>query len=601
MCRAQAHRGPDGSGYWLADGQPLGFGHRRLSIIDLSTGGHQPMATLNGETVISFNGEIYNYQELTNQLKQLGHHFRSHSDTEVVLASIEQWGLKGALSRFVGMFAFALWSETTQSVSLVRDRLGVKPLYYSIQGSQWAFASEMKALRRASFLDFRISRESLSHYMRYGYTPGPESIYEHVQKVPPGSIVTLTLTGKAPEVSTYWSAVDAATRGVQSPLSDDPNVWMEEFSALVDDSVRLRMVADVPVGAFLSGGIDSSTVVALMRRHSNQPIRTYTIGFHEGDFNEAQYAANVARHLGTDHHELFVTEQDLLQGMDDIARTCDEPFSDISILPTMLVSRLAARDLKVVLSGDGGDELFCGYAHYSRVAVAQRLSSALSNPLSRLIGRHLQTFGHGAGKIPRFGGVLAAASHDAVCRAVISRWQLPSQIVLGGSDGTGEEWPNGIAPFPSEVRNFMMARDMRYYLPDDILHKVDRSSMSASLEAREPLLDHRLVEFAWRIPLSLKIRNGVSKWPLRQVLSKHVPSELFDRPKKGFAVPISRWLRGALRDWASEALTSSVTREHFDARRVAQLWDEHLSGRFDRGYYLWDVIAFGKWLNSVDA
>ena len=600
MSTAQDHRGPDGVGSWLAEGYPLGFAHRRLSIIDLSSGGAQPMMSPNRRWVISFNGEIYNYQGLTTELRKLGHAFRSNSDTEVILAAIEQWGLHEALSRFIGMFAFALWDGESQRVYLVRDRVGVKPLYYSAQNGNWAFASEMKALRQATFLNLRISRDNLSLYMRYGYIPAPQTIFEGVYKVPPGCIVTLTLNGEAPTTTEYWSVVDAATKGLSTPLSTSPDDWMDEFATLLDDSVRLRMVADVPVAAFLSGGIDSSTVVALMRQHSSQPIRTYTIGFHDGDFNEAGYAANVARHLGTQHQELFVTEQDLLHGMEDIARTCDEPFSDISILPTLFVSRLAARDLKVVLSGDGGDELFCGYGHYSRVALAQRYSSLLGNPVSRLIGRQLEQFGHGAGKIPRIGGILAAKTHDAVCRAVISRWQSPSRIVRNGSDGTGETWPTSTPPFADDVRNYMMARDMRYYLPDDILHKVDRASMAASLEAREPLLDHRLIEFAWRIPLSIKVRDGVTKWPLRQVLARHVPVELFDRPKKGFAVPISRWLRGALREWASEALGSATTAEYFDAKRVDKLWQEHLSGRFDRGYYLWDVILFDKWMKSLD-
>ncbi len=595
MLDALRHRGPDGEGTWVHSGMPLGFAHRRLSIIDLSPAGQQPMMSASRRLVICLNGEIYNYAVLRDELVLLGHGFRGHSDTEVLLAGIEQWGLEAALHRCIGMFAFALWDSSENAVFLVRDRIGIKPLYFTQQGQSFAFASELQALRRARGFQWVIDRQAVSQFFRYGYIPGPLCIFTNVRKVLPGSIVRLDLRGEQPAVTQYWDAARVAAEGQQHPSTARPDEVVAELEALLTDAVRLHMVADVPVGAFLSGGIDSSTVVALMRAHTSRKIQTFTIGFREKDFDEAGHARDIARHLDTDHHELYVTQLDLLKSIDRIIGTMDEPFADISILPTLLVSELAARSVKVVLSGDGGDELFFGYGHYQRGLQAQRLRGRLPRSVGRFIGRTLRHFNGGGGRVARLGGVLAAESLEAVYAAVVSRWQMPSSIVPGGNDRPWPDPTQHLTEFPEDLSNFMMLRDLRTYLVDDVLHKVDRASMAVSIEARVPILDHRVAEFAWRLPLECKCFNGVTKWPLRQVLAKHVPPRLFERPKQGFGVPISAWLRGDLRVWAEDLLNDSSVGKHLDPNRVRQLWREHQSGRIDRGVYLWDVLSFLSW------
>lgn len=589
------HRGPDGEGVWVHPGKPMGFAHRRLSIIDLSPAGQQPMASASGRLVICFNGEIYNYAVLRDELVLLGHGFRGHSDTEVLLAAIEQWGLEVSLHRCIGMFAFALWDSRENAVFLVRDRIGIKPLYFTQQGQSFAFASELKALRRARGFRWAIDRQALSLFFRYGYIPGPLCIFSNVRKVLPGSIVRLDLQGKQPVVKRYWDAARVAAEGQQHPSAASPDEAVAQLESLLTDAVRLHMVADVPVGAFLSGGIDSSTVVALMRAHTSRKIQTFTIGFREENFDEAGHARVIARHLGTDHHEIYVTQVDLLKSVDRIIGAMDEPFADISILPTLLVSELAARSVKVVLSGDGGDELLFGYGHYQRGVQAQRFRCRLPRSVGWILGRTLRHFNDGGGRLARLGGVLAAESLDAVYAAVVSRWQTPSSLVRCGVDQLWPDPAQRLTEFPEDLPNFMMLRDLRTYLVDDVLHKVDRASMAVSIEARVPLLDHRVAEFAWQLPLDAKWRNGVTKWPLRQVLAKHVPPALFERPKQGFGVPISVWLRAGLRSWAEDLLNDPAASEYLHADRARQLWREHLSGRFDRGVYLWDVLSFLSW------
>ena len=595
MADAERHRGPDGSGIWLHPQLPLGFAHRRLSIIDLSDAGRQPMTSASGRLVACFNGEIYNYAELRTELGKLGHTFRGHSDTEVLLASIEQWGLEPALQRFIGMFAFALWDAAANAVFLVRDRIGIKPLYYIRQGTSWAFASELRSLRRAVPFHFRICRTALSLYARFGYIPGPHGIFEDVRKVTPGSIIRLDCTGSEPTLTRYWDAAAIAVSGQAQPSTASPEETVEQLDALLNDAVRLHMVADVPVGAFLSGGIDSSTVVALMRAHTSRRVQTFTIGFEEKDFDEAGYAREIARHLGTDHHELYLSAGDLLAGIDRIIGTIDEPFADISILPTLMVSQLAAGSVKVVLSGDGGDELFFGYGHYQQTLRALRVRDRVPAILRGPAGQLLQRVNGGAGPVARLGGVLAAPDLQSACAAVVSRWQTPSSLVRNGTDNPWPDPLQHLPQFPGDSRNLLMLRDLRTYLVDDILHKVDRASMAVSIEARVPLLDHRVVEFAWRLPPDRKVVNGIAKWPLKQVLARQVPAALFDRPKRGFAVPISRWLRTDLREWGEAVLQDPAADEYLDVGRVRSLWREHQSGRFDRGSYLWDVLAFLAW------
>jgi asparagine synthase (glutamine-hydrolysing) len=595
------HRGPDGGGFWFHPSQALGFTHRRLSIIDLSSAGQQPMMSATGQFVISFNGEIYNYAGLQAELAQQGHAFRGHSDTEVLLAAIEQWGLEPALERCIGMFAFALWDAKENAVFLVRDRIGIKPLYFIQQGPRFAFASELKALRRARGFDWAIDREALSQFFRYGYIPAPFSIFTNVHKVLPGSVVRLSLAGEQPLVTRYWDLAGIATKGQERLSTASPGEVASELETLLTDSVRLHMVADVPVGAFLSGGIDSSTAVALMRANTMRKVQTFTIGFHEKDFDEASHARAIASYLDCDHHELYVGQADLLKAIDRIVGTIDEPFGDISILPTLLVSELAAGTVKVVLSGDGGDELFFGYDHYQRGLQSWRLREGVPRAVGRLIGRDLRRCNGGAGRIARLGGVLAAEGSEALYAAVASRWQTPSSLVRGGVDPPWPDPAQRLAAFADDLPNFMMLRDLRSYLVDDVLTKVDRASMAVSIEARVPLLDHRVVEFAWSLPLDRKWVNGITKWPLRQVLAKHVPPALFERPKQGFAVPISAWLRGGLRSWAADLLDDPSVGNYLDASRVRKLWREHLSGRLDRGVYLWDVLSFLSWQKNSRA
>lgn len=598
MASSISHRGPDAEGFWFDSAYNAAFGHRRLSIVDLSPTGSQPMASASGRYITCFNGEIYNFQTIRSELESLGAHFRGHSDTEVLLEAIERWDLETALSRFIGMFAFALWDTQTKTLSLVRDRLGKKPLYFIADDSGWAFASELKALVASGAFPLRVSSEALSLYMRYGYIPSPLSIYEGVKKVEPGTIVTLTQNGTHPTITRYWDVNAAALKGLENPSQSTMEELCDELDDLLADSVRLRMIADVPLGAFLSGGIDSSSIVAMMRKHHTGTINTYTIGFNELAFNEAIYAREVAAHFGTEHHELYVTERDLLKQVTRIAQIVDEPMADISIFPTLAVSELAGTSVKVVLSGDGGDELFCGYSHYQRIQTAENYLNRLPRALTRSLARPLLKINGSGGKLPRAAAIGCARNQEELCRAIISQWQCPSEIVHGGVDA--DRWlripKNSL--LHGDIRNYMMLRDMQRYMVDDILHKVDRASMAASIEARAPLLDHRIVEFAWRIPLSKKIQNGTGKLPLRAVLDRYLPRELYDRPKKGFAVPISAWLRGELRDWASALIEAPHCQDYFDQQYFRQLWQQHLSERHDRGAYLWNALLFLQWFSE---
>jgi asparagine synthase (glutamine-hydrolysing) len=593
MNRVLVHRGPDGEGTWVHSDGALGFAHRRLSIIDLSPTGAQPMQSASGHLVISFNGEIYNYAELRAELQH--HNFRGHSDTEVLLVGIETWGLEEMLARCIGMFAFALWDARSRAVYLVRDRVGIKPLYFTHQGGRFAFGSELKALRCVPGLTWEIDRNALSQFFRFGYVPAPLSIFSKVQTVLPGSIVRLNLAADRPVTSRYWDAAHLAGSMQREQLPDRSEEIAERFETLLMDAVRLHMVADVPVGAFLSGGVDSSAVVALMRAHTTRRIHTFTIGFREAAFDESHHARAVAQHLGTQHHEVYVCEDDLLRSMNRIVDLLDEPFADISILPTLLVSELASGFVKVVLSGDGGDEMFFGYERYQRTLRAAHVLGRVPEPFARVLGKTLRRFNGGLGRASRLGGLLAAEDPDAFYAAMVSRCQTPSALVRGGVDLAWPDEAQKLMQFPVDLANHMMLRDLRTYLVDDVLRKVDRASMAVSLEARVPLLDHRVAEFALALPLALKWTAGATKWPLRQVLAKYVPTTLFERPKQGFAVPISSWLRRGLRSWAEDLLNDPQLDAHLDGNRVKRLWQEHLSGRFDRGFYVWDVLCFLSW------
>lgn len=621
MVQTLHHRGPDDSGVWSDAKAGIALGHRRLSILDLSPEGHQPMTSVCGRYVISFNGEIYNFKALRSELESLGFCFRGHSDTEVMLACISEWGLTSAVTRFNGMFAFALWDRLGRKLHLVRDRLGEKPLYYGWMGKSFVFASELKALRAHHLFVGDVSRDALTSYLRHNYIPAPYSIYQNVWKVQPGMIATIDpAAGVAPPVfECYWSARDAAERGVASAFSGSVDEAVTVLDDLLRDAVRLRMEADVPLGAFLSGGIDSSTIVSLMQAQSMRPVQTFTVGFYEDSYNEAHNAKAVAQHLGTQHTELYVRPEEAMAIIPLLPTLYDEPFADSSQIPTFLISQLARRDVTVSLSGDGGDELFAGYERYflgrniwNKIGWMPRGLKALAACSMRSLSaqswehvfRHLPGLskalrmrnpGH---KLHALAEMLTVKSRELVYLNMLSQWRSPASLVLDGSEpptvlSDHIQWAN----LPDFTQS-MMYLDMMTYLPDDILVKVDRATMGVSLEARVPFLDHRVVEFAWRLPVPMNVRHNQGKRLLRQVLHRYVPKALVERPKMGFGVPIDVWLRGPLREWAENLLDEKRLRDEgfFTPKPIRQAWDEHVSGAHDWQHRLWVILMFQAWL-----
>ena len=618
MGNAMIHRGPDDHGEWIDRGAGIALAHRRLSIVDLSPEGHQPMRSASGRYEIVFNGEVFNFQELRADLP--GQRWRGHSDTEVMLAAFEHWGVEASVKRFVGMFAFALWDSRDRALYLCRDRLGIKPLYYVWCNRNFIFGSELKSLCAHPDCDPVIDRNSVALLMRHNYIPHPYSIYVDVKKLPPGTILKVTGTQTPSEPQAYWTARAAAEQGQRNPFPDDPAAAIEKLDFLLREAVRLRMLADVPVGAFLSGGVDSSTVVALMQSMSARPVRTFSIGFREDKFNEAHHARAVAEHLGTSHTELYVSPEEALSIVPELPRYYDEPFADSSQIPTYLVSQLARKSVTVSLSGDGGDELFAGYPRYkltlniwsaiNRVPLRPRrvasralrmLSPAMWETIYRftspLLPRRFRTKRPGE-QILRLADLLSVGSQEGLYRSVLSHWQDPGQLVLGSDEYPTVLTNRGRQANLRDPVHRMMFVDQVSYLPDDILTKVDRASMACSLEARVPILDHRVVEFAWSLPLSLCIREGKEKWLLRQVLDKYVPSRLIERPKMGFAVPLGEWMRGPLRGWCEELLSPSRLRDDgiFDVDMVTRAWREHITGKRNWHYHLWNVLMFQSWL-----
>lgn len=627
MTERLRHRGPDDSDIWLHEEAGIGLGHRRLSILDLSAAGHQPMHSACGRYVVTYNGEIYNFRSLRQQLEGLGQKFRGHSDTEVLLAAVSQWGLQKALVSFNGMFAFALWDRETQTLHLCRDRIGEKPLYYGWMGKTLLFASELKALLAHPACKKEVDRNALALYLRHNYVPTPYSIYKGILKLAAGTVLTIGATrvdseASAPTPVAYWSAKDAAEQGAREGFTGSEHEAAAHLESLLRDAVGLRMVADVPLGAFLSGGIDSSTVVALMQAQSEQPVNTFTIGFHEGVYDEARYAAAVAKHLGTAHTELYVTPAQAQGVIPRLPSLYDEPFSDSSQIPTFLISELARKHVTVALSGDGGDELFGGYTRYLwaqeiwegirwmpsalRTAAAWALTMASADAWSRglyavrgIMPRALRVQ-HAGDKLHKVAEVLSVEDYGALYHGLVSHWNAPASVVRGAVEPVTMLTDRSRWARVADFRQQMMFLDTVTYLPDDILVKVDRASMGVGLEARVPLLDHRLVEFSARLPLSMKIRDGRGKQVLRRVLEKYVPLELVDRPKMGFGVPIDTWLRGPLRDWAEELLDERRLEKEgfFSIAPIRQKWTEHLSGRRNWQYHLWDVLMFQAWLNE---
>lgn len=616
MGDALAHRGPDGHGEWLDEGAGIALAHRRLSIVDLSPAGRQPMVSADGRWVVVFNGEIYNHLQLRHQLEAANRApaWRGHSDTETLLAAVAAWGLVTALQRAVGMFAIALWDRQLRSLTLARDRLGEKPLYYGVQSGVLLFGSELKALRAHPAFDGGIDTGALSLLLRHGYVPAPWSIHRGIRKLLPGTLLTLSRPGDADaEPTTYWSVQEQALAGAREPLSLSDTEAVETLDRLLRQSIEGQRVADVPLGAFLSGGIDSSTTVAVMQALSSQPVRTFTIALPDAALDESAHARAVARHLGTQHTELMVTAQEAQQVIPKLPGLYCEPFADASQIPTFLVSQLARKDVTVALSGDAGDELFCGYDRYhwaqrvAAVPLALRRScgtvlqalpaevwSTLLAPVSPWLPRELRE-GDRADRLRKLVSVLGARQNDDVYRQMVSFWPEGMSPVVGACEPL-TAFTEPVPPLRAFASR-MMLLDMRSYLPDDILVKVDRAAMAASLETRVPLLDHRIVEFALRLPLQQKLRGGQGKWVLRQVLDRYVPRALVERPKLGFGIPIHAWLRGPLRGWAEDLLDESRLRQAglLDPTPVHRLWREHMAGRNDWGYRLWPMLMFEAW------
>jgi asparagine synthase (glutamine-hydrolysing) len=622
MARSIRHRGPDHSAIWLDCESKVGFAHNRLAIIDISPAGNQPMHSHSGRYVIVYNGEIYNHQELRKQLEAEAQapNWAGHSDTETLLAAIEAWGLRRALEQSVGMFALALWDRRERELILARDRIGEKPLYYGRQSAAgpFLFGSELKALAQHPQFEADIDREALALYTRFSHIPTPYSIYRGISKLRPGCFLTLSEGGDEPLIQEYWSAQAVAEAGAANRLQASPEECTDQLEELLTRAVGQQMIADVPLGAFLSGGIDSSTVVALMQKQSSRPVKTFSIGFQEERYNEAIYAKAVARHLGTDHTELYVTSEEAMAVLPRLPSMYDEPFADSSQIPTYLVSALARQHVTVSLSGDAGDELFGGYSRYGLASALWRRLRVIPRPLRSLAAAalgslppalwnaaaaalpelaHIRDAG---AKIQQRAPLFASGSVMELYGGIVSQWPEPNALVLGAT-----EPPSLASGATRPLRNLnpveqMMAADTVTYLPNDILVKLDRASMAVSLETRVPLLDHRVVEFAWRVPFEYKVRGGQTKWLLRQVLHRHVPRELIERPKMGFGVPIAEWLKDPLRDWAEALLSESRLKDEGYLRPdpIRRMWQAHLAGSVGGDARLWTVLMFESWLDE---
>lgn len=624
MTTSVIHRGPDSEGHWWDEDASVALGHRRLAVVDVSEAGFQPMLSVEGRYVIVFNGEIYNHLDIRKEMERaaLAPPWRGHSDTETLLAGFEVWGIPATLTRCQGMFAFAVWDKTSRTLTLGRDRLGEKPLYYGWQDNTFLFGSEIKALKAHPAFKASIDRNAVSCLMRFNAIPAPYSVYQGIFKLSPGTLLEVSATNRHSAPVSFWSANAVVLRGIQNPFRGSAKDAAFHLESLLTGSIGQQMIADVPLGAFLSGGVDSSTVVALMQAQSSRPVRTFTIGFHEQGYDEAIHAKAISRHLGTEHTELYVSAQQAMDVIPQLPAMYCEPFSDSSQIPTFLVSQLARQQVTVSLSGDGGDELFGGYSRYGlgdrlwrklshvpqgmRCWIAHCLLSVPAHHWDAIL-RKMSPFlpsvlrgGSPGDRMHKGAAVMGLGSPAELYAALVSHWSPAEQLVLGATELPTVLNDSNKQPRTDNTIHQMMAMDMVTYLPDDVLTKVDRAAMAVSLETRVPFLDHRIVEFAWSLPLNYKIRDGVGKWPLREVLHKYVPRELIDRPKMGFGVPIGSWLRGPLRAWAEDLLDETrLQREgFFNPVPIRRKWAEHLSGERNWQYHLWDVLMFQAWLEA---
>jgi len=615
------HRGPNDSGCWNNPSEGIALGHRRLSILDLSDAGHQPMESSNGRYVIAFNGEIYNHLQIRSDIEKNNGNisWRGHSDTETILSAFETFGIQESLEKFVGMFAFSLWDKKNKILTLARDRLGEKPMYYGWQnianGRVFLFGSELKALKSFPDIDLRVDRGSLSLFLKHAYVPNPYSIYENIFSLEPGQFLQVSLTNKMTKIVNYWEASEIIKKGSFEEYKGTPKEAVKDLKNLLRHTIKSQMISDVPLGAFLSGGIDSSTVVSIMQEQADIPVKTFTIGFNEKGFDEAKYAKSIANHLGTDHTELYINANDAIKVIPDMHSIYCEPFADSTQIPNFIVSRLANNDVTVALSGDGGDELFGGYSRYNHIdniwkkinyfplSTRNLISKILTYPLQEksIYSRYKsKTLTNLSKRIISGTNLINSETIDKLYLHVITQIPFSEDVIHDGY--LKETKLDDLKPSFGDISNIekMMATDTINYLPDDILTKVDRAAMRTSLETRVPFLDHNIVEFAWRLPISYKVKEGESKWPLQQILKDFLPESLTKREKMGFSVPIHEWIRGPLSEWCEELLNKDRLKSEgfFDEEIVCNKWKEHLFGKKNNITFLWPILMFQSWLEN---
>lgn len=611
ITKSIVHRGPDAHQIWCDKVIPLALGHRRLAIIDLTDDGLQPMHSHDGRYTIVFNGEFYNFQEIKNALSPHRPSFRGHSDTEIILSAISIWGLDKTIEKVRGMYAFALWDKTEKRLHLVRDRLGKKPLYIGYAGDNLVFASELKVFCAHPEFKRTINPNTKALFIKYGYIPAPYTIYQNIWHLPPAHIISLDYDQiqKKPDIPShfkcYWNTSDIAKQKHAHPITKSKTETITEFTKLLASCVEERMISDVPLGAFLSGGLDSSTIVALMQKISSQPVKTYTIGFEQKGYDEAQHAKTIATHLGTDHHEHILTGREALDVIPKLPQMYDEPFADISAIPTYLVSKFARQDVTVALSGDGGDEMLGGYQRYLSAPSIWNKTKNIPRPIKNIINYLIKSFppeiwDKTHPKYPQFGerlykatSILHQSSQKDVYDRILSQCDNPVEWIDGGV--IPQNLHNQHIAGGSFAED-MMLNDALFYLPYDILTKVDRATMAVSLESRAPLLDSRIFEYVWNLPENYKIRDGQGKWLLRQVLKHHVPEELYTRPKQGFTIPVGEWLRNDLREWAEDLLSAEkLTENGLNTNAIRKLWNNHLKGQGGHAVFLWTIITYQAW------